>query len=103
MESTPRSYPESATEFTRIVDELGNECHISRPKGCWLYAASCKLHTRQPRTTILADEEIQRQVLDELKWDPEVEPTDVGVEVDDGVVTLPVSVATPSSTLLTAA
>lgn len=39
-------------------------------------------------TTILTDEEIKQQVLDELKWDPEVEPTDVGVEVDDGVVTL---------------
>jgi len=41
-----------------------------------------------PRTTILTDEEIQRQVLEELKWDPQVDPTDVGVEVDDGVVTL---------------
>ena len=38
--------------------------------------------------TILTDEEIQRKVLDELRWDPEVDPTDVGVEVDDGVVTL---------------
>lgn len=35
-----------------------------------------------------ADEEIQRLVLEELKWDPEIEPTDVGMEVDDGVVTL---------------
>ena len=41
-----------------------------------------------PKTTIVTDEEIQRKVLDELKWDPEVDPTDVGVEVDDGVVTL---------------
>ncbi len=37
---------------------------------------------------MLTDEEIQRQVLDELRFDPEVEPTDVGVEVDNGVVTL---------------
>ena len=34
------------------------------------------------------DIDIQRDVLAELKWDPEVEPTDVGVEVDDGIVTL---------------
>jgi osmotically-inducible protein OsmY len=34
------------------------------------------------------DVEIQRDVLDELDWDPEVAVTDVGVEVDDGVVTL---------------
>lgn len=34
------------------------------------------------------DEEIQRRVLDDLRWVPEVEPTDIGVEVDDGVVTL---------------
>lgn len=35
-----------------------------------------------------SDVEIQQDVLAELKWDPEVEPTEVGVEVDDGVVTL---------------
>jgi osmotically-inducible protein OsmY len=49
--------------------------------------------TRREEDIVMAvmmksDIEIQRDVLDELKWDPEVEPTDVGVEVDDGVVTL---------------
>jgi osmotically-inducible protein OsmY len=39
-------------------------------------------------TIARTDIDIQRDVLAELKWDPEVEPTDVGVEVDDGVVTL---------------
>ena len=39
-------------------------------------------------TRLLSDEEIQRQVMNELRWDPQVEPTDVGVEVDNGVVTL---------------
>ena len=34
------------------------------------------------------DRNIQQDVLDELDWDPEVEVTDVGVEVDDRVVTL---------------
>jgi osmotically-inducible protein OsmY len=34
------------------------------------------------------DEQIQADVLRELKWDTRVEPTDVGVEVDEGVVTL---------------
>ena len=34
------------------------------------------------------DTEILQDVLAELHWDPEVDPTDVGVEVDDGVVTL---------------
>jgi len=34
------------------------------------------------------DTEIQQDVLRELKWDPRVEETDVGVEVDEGVVTL---------------
>ena len=38
--------------------------------------------------TALTDTEIQQDVMDELDWDPEVEVTDVGVEVDDGVVTL---------------
>jgi osmotically-inducible protein OsmY len=35
-----------------------------------------------------ADSEIQQDVLRELKWDTRVEETDVGVEVDAGVVTL---------------
>lgn len=34
------------------------------------------------------DSEIQQDVLRELKWDTRVEETDVGVEVDEGVVTL---------------
>jgi osmotically-inducible protein OsmY len=35
-----------------------------------------------------SDSEIQQAVLREMKWDSRVEETDVGVEVDDGVVTL---------------
>jgi osmotically-inducible protein OsmY len=35
-----------------------------------------------------SDAEIQLDVLRELKWDTRVEETDVGVEVDEGVVTL---------------
>lgn len=34
------------------------------------------------------DAEIQQAVLRELRWDPRIEETDVGVEVDAGVVTL---------------
>lgn len=35
-----------------------------------------------------SDAEIQQAVLRELKWDPRVEETDVGIEVDAGIVTL---------------
>lgn len=35
-----------------------------------------------------ADAQIQQEVLDELTWDARVEPTDVGVEVHSGVITL---------------
>lgn len=42
---------------------------------------------------IPSDGEIQRNILDELDWDPEVEAPDIGVEVDDGVVTLNGTVA----------
>jgi len=35
-----------------------------------------------------ADAQIHQEVLEELRWDPRVDSTDVGVEVDDGVVTL---------------
>jgi osmotically-inducible protein OsmY len=35
-----------------------------------------------------SDEEIQRDVLEELKWDSRVRPNEIGVAVKDGVVTL---------------
>ena len=34
------------------------------------------------------DEEIQRDVLEELKWDSRVRPNEIGVAVKDGIVTL---------------
>jgi len=34
------------------------------------------------------DEEIQRDVLDELDWEPRVQPNEIGVAVQEGVVTL---------------
>ena len=34
------------------------------------------------------DEEIQRDVLAEFQWDARIRPTDIGVAVKDGIVTL---------------
>src|SRR5260221_12003688 len=34
------------------------------------------------------DEQIQRDVLEELKWDARVQPNEIGVAVKDGIVTL---------------
>jgi osmotically-inducible protein OsmY len=39
-------------------------------------------------TLIRTDEEIQRDVLAELKWDAQVQPNEIGVSVKDGVVIL---------------
>jgi osmotically-inducible protein OsmY len=39
-------------------------------------------------TTPRTDQQIQRDVLDELKWDARVQPNEIGVAVKDGVVTL---------------
>jgi osmotically-inducible protein OsmY len=39
-------------------------------------------------TETRTDEEIQRDVLEELKWDARVQPNEVGVIVKDGIVTL---------------
>jgi osmotically-inducible protein OsmY len=39
-------------------------------------------------TAVRSDEEIQRDVLDELSWEAELQPNEIGVMVDDGVVTL---------------
>jgi osmotically-inducible protein OsmY len=35
-----------------------------------------------------SDTEIKKDVEDELRWEPDIDPTDVGVAVKDGVVTL---------------
>ena len=40
------------------------------------------------RTGTRTDEEIQRDVLAELKWEPRVQPNEIGVIAKDGVVTL---------------
>jgi osmotically-inducible protein OsmY len=37
---------------------------------------------------VRTDRDIHKDVLEELKWDPRVDETEVGVEVDDGIVTL---------------
>jgi osmotically-inducible protein OsmY len=37
---------------------------------------------------VKSDSQIQRDILAELKWDPAVDETDVGIEVNDGIVTL---------------
>src|SRR5438876_6934783 len=40
------------------------------------------------RSETRTDEDIQRDVLAELKWDARVQPNEIGVSVKDGVVTL---------------
>jgi osmotically-inducible protein OsmY len=40
------------------------------------------------RVETRSDEEIQRDVLAELKWDARVQPNEIGVAVKDGIVTL---------------
>jgi osmotically-inducible protein OsmY len=39
-------------------------------------------------SSVRNDEEIQRDVLEELKWDMRIHPNEVGVAVKDGIVTL---------------
>src|SRR5438270_8635576 len=39
-------------------------------------------------TLIRTDEELQKEVLAELKWDAQLQPNEIGVSVKDGVVTL---------------
>ena len=39
-------------------------------------------------TTMMTDSELQRDVLDELRWEPSVDAAHIGVSVKDGVVTL---------------
>src|SRR5258707_14455111 len=38
--------------------------------------------------SVRSDEENQRDVLEELKWDSHVQPNEIGVAVKDGIVTL---------------
>ncbi|HEY3078673.1 MAG TPA: BON domain-containing protein [Chloroflexota bacterium] len=39
-------------------------------------------------TATRTDEQIQHDVLEELRWDARVQPNEIGVAVKDGVVTL---------------
>jgi len=39
-------------------------------------------------TLVRTDQEIQKDVLAELKWDAQVQPNEIGVSVKDGIVTL---------------
>src|SRR5438045_8818740 len=55
----------------------------------------CRRRKYQEQRTIMVtavanrtDEEIQRDVLAELKWDAQLQPNEIGVMVKDGVVTL---------------
>jgi len=40
------------------------------------------------RNQVRSDEDIQRDVIAELKWEPRVTPSEIGVVVKDGVVVL---------------
>src|ERR1700730_18132017 len=42
----------------------------------------------QSATRVRSDADIQRDVLEELRWDARVQPNEIGVAVKDGVVTL---------------
>jgi len=46
------------------------------------------MQTTTASTSVRTDEQIQRDVLAELKWDASVAPNEIGVLVKDGVVTL---------------
>src|SRR5438309_1379881 len=39
-------------------------------------------------TATRTDADVQRDVLNELQWDPRVQPNEIGVAVKDGIVTL---------------
>ena len=39
-------------------------------------------------TATRTDADVQRDVLEELKWDARVQPNEIGVAVKDGIVTL---------------
>src|ERR1700732_3501872 len=42
----------------------------------------------RPRSTMKSDSDIKRNVEEELRFDPDIDATDIGVAVKDGVVTL---------------
>jgi osmotically-inducible protein OsmY len=60
-------------------DEPGSKCVKTVKKG---------KETNTMAVSTRTDEDIQRDVLDELKWDMRVRPNEVGVAVNDGIVTL---------------
>jgi osmotically-inducible protein OsmY len=47
-----------------------------------------KIGAKAMATLVRTDADIQRDVLDEFKWDAQIQPNEIGVAVKDGVVTL---------------
>src|SRR5262249_19165159 len=47
-----------------------------------------RIRLHQEAAMFLQDEDIQKNVVDQLKWDPRIRPTEIRLTVNDGVVTL---------------
>src|ERR1700693_1683588 len=48
----------------------------------------CQRRSAMPVAVMKTDQEIQQDVFRELRWDSRVDQTEIGVEVDEGIVTL---------------
>jgi osmotically-inducible protein OsmY len=76
---------------TLVLAEPQRPCGLLQRRS--IPCVSNRIAIEQEQRCIMAtatnvDNAIQQDILDEFAWDPEVEASDVGVEVDDGVVTL---------------
>jgi osmotically-inducible protein OsmY len=47
-----------------------------------------KIYSKGGKITMKTDAELQRDVMDELKWEPTIKAAEIGIGVKDGVVTL---------------
>src|ERR1700682_4516549 len=61
---------------------------MRRPHALLIGASQTVSMVTQSATRARTDEEIQRDVLEELKWDARVQPNEIGVAVKGGIVSL---------------
>jgi osmotically-inducible protein OsmY len=61
---------------------------VQGPRQFWLDQPACEIQTVKKEMTMKTDKELQRDVLDELAWEPSVDAAEIGVSVENGIVIL---------------
>jgi osmotically-inducible protein OsmY len=70
------------------VREQRVDCHVVRIRRSAAQFMPTLLPYKKEETAMKTDTELQRDVFDELRWDPRVNAAEIGVTAKDGIITL---------------